>query len=155
MTLAKVFVFVILLTGTAQSQSFSLGLETGPGFLEAAAVAPGSYATNLKLGLRTTVALSETISVFFAPYWAGGLALDAGLWFKLPGTLDDVPLMRAHLATGLALQDGRFGLALSAVLTYELTETLDAVLVYTHRPFITPTLSQSFDLSLGVRFRWE
>lgn len=115
----------------------------------------GTFDTLAKFGVRGVYPLSDTAGLFAAAALRRGLILDAGGWFTFPVQPEDPFGLRAHVGAGLTLTEGRFGLALSGALTYEVERNLDLFLMYTHRPLILPRLSQAFELSAGVRFNFD
>jgi hypothetical protein len=140
-------------------QGQSLWLETGLGWLERLPSNGGrgeqEYDSGFKIGARVVFPVSERVGIYFAPYLQQGFNIDAGAWFTLPLTIQDVEGFRSYVGTGLAITTGeqfRFGFALSGALSYDLNNDVALALVYTHRPLLTPRLSQAFDISVGLRF---
>lgn len=134
----------------------SVWLETGLGYAERALSEDTSeYTPYLKLGLRGVFPVSERVGLYVAPFWLGGVGIDAGAWFTFPTDLNDLEGFRAYAGTGLSLAPEGFGLALSAGLAYELNRNLDLTVSYTHRPLLRPKLSQTFDFSVGLALRLE
>lgn len=126
----------------------SLWLETGLAYRE---TEPQSYASGFKVGLRGVFDLNDTVGLYVAPYYLAGFGVDGGAWFTFPVGLNDVIGFTSYLGAGLTLVNGDFGLALSGALGYELSQSTELVLVYTHRPILLPRLSQTFDVSLGLK----
>jgi hypothetical protein len=122
-------------------------IETGLGYLE-----QGEYLNYLKLGGKLALPVADKVDIYIAPYWLGGFNIDAGAWFALPLTIQDIEGFRSYVGTGLSLTRGRFGFALSAGISYDIADNSALTLTYTHRPLITPGLSQAFDLSVGIKF---
>ncbi|CAN5859914.1 hypothetical protein BH24DEI2_BH24DEI2_23580 [soil metagenome] len=143
------WLFVFL---TLSLASFGLGqslwLETGLAYRE---TPPDGYAAGLKVGLRGVLDLTDTVGLYVAPYYLQGFGVDGGVWFSFPVGLNDVQGMTSYLGAGLTLVHGDFGFALSGAVGFELSRDLELVLVYTHRPIILPRLSQTFDVSLGLK----
>jgi hypothetical protein len=112
------------------------------------------YDSGFKFGARVVVPVSDVTGLYLAPFLQNGFNVDAGLWFTLPLTIQDVEGFRSYVGTGLTFigSPKRFGLALSAALSYDLSDDVALALVYTHRPLLSPRLSQAFDVSVGVRF---
>jgi hypothetical protein len=131
------------------SSAQSLTIETGLGYLEQG---KQNYLNYLKIGSKLALPVADKIDLYIAPYWLGGFNIDAGVWFTLPLTIQDIEGFRSYVGTGLSLTRGRFGFALSAAISYDLADSTALTLSYTHRPLITPELSQAFDLALGIRF---
>jgi hypothetical protein len=140
------FTFYFLLSPVSAQ---SLTIETGLGYVEQSS----GYIDYLKLGTRVMFPVSEAVDLYVAPYWLGGFNVDAGVWFRLPLTIQDLEGFRSYVGTGLSLTQARFGFALSAALSYDLSDNTALMLTYTHRPLITPGLSQAFDVSLGINFK--
>jgi hypothetical protein len=150
--------FVLLLFTLSFSYGQSLWIETGLGYLEQlpppeSNVRPDQeYDSGFKFGARFVVPVSDVTGLYLAPFLQNGFNVDAGVWFTLPLTIQDVEGVRSYVGTGLTLTGGRFGLALSGALSYDLSNDVALALVYTHRPLFTPRLSQAFDISVGLRF---
>jgi hypothetical protein len=137
----------------------SLWLEAGLGYLEQLPdndERPNqTYDSGFKFGARFVVPVSNTVGLYLAPYLQNGFNVDAGAWFTLPLTIQDVEGFRSYVGTGLTLtgrDPSRFGFALSAALSYDLSNDVALAVVYTHRPLLAPRLSQAFDVSVGLRF---
>jgi hypothetical protein len=147
---------LLLLFAFSVSHGQSIWVETGLGYLEqlpeSNARPDQSYDPSFKVGARVVVPVSNTVGLYLAPYLQSGFNVDAGTWFTLPLTIQDVEGFRSYLGTGLTLTGGRFGFALSGALSYDLSNDVALALVYTHRPLLTPRLSQAFDVSLGIKF---
>jgi hypothetical protein len=150
--------FIPLLFAFAFAYGQSLWLETGLGYLEQLPEegrAQQIYDSGFKFGARFVLPVSDVTGLYLAPFLQNGFNVDAGLWFTLPLTIQDVEGFRSYVGTGLTAMTGerfRFGFALSAALSYDLSNDVALALVYTHRPLLTPKLSQAFDISVGVRF---
>ncbi len=129
--------------------SQSITIETGLGYIEQSS----GYIDYFKIGTKVMLPVSEAVDIYVAPYWLGGFNVDAGAWFRLPITIQDLEGFRSYVGTGLSLTQARFGFALSAAVSYDLSDSTALMLTYTHRPLITPNLSQAFDLSLGLNFK--
>lgn len=105
----------------------------------------------LRFGVRGVQPLDDTTALYAAFAVDGQLLLDLGGWYSfLPGA-DDVFGFRSYAGTGLTYAAGKFGVALSAAVSYELSTETSLLLVYTHRPLLLPELGQAFDVSVGVR----
>ena len=105
----------------------------------------------LRFGVRGVQPLNDTTALYAAFAVDGQLLLDLGGWYSfLPGA-DDVFGFRSYAGTGLTYAAGKFGVALSAAVSYELSTETSLLLVYTHRPLLLPELGQAFDVSVGVR----
>jgi opacity protein-like surface antigen len=146
---------ILLLFTLSVAYGQSLWIETGLGYLEqlpSEGRAQQVYGSNFKIGARAVFPVSERVGLYLAPYLQGGFNVDAGAWFTLPLTIQDVEGFRSYVGTGLTITGGRFGFALSAALSYDLSNDVALALVYTHRPLLTPKLSQAFDISVGLRF---
>jgi hypothetical protein len=141
------FLFSFLLPPSFPASAQSLTLETGLGYI---GQGNNQYLDYLKLGTRVMLPVSESTDIYLAPYWMGGFGVDAGAWFRLPLTIQDLEGFRSYIGTGLSLTQARFGFALSAAISYELAENTALMLTYTHRPLIAPELSQAFDISFGL-----
>jgi hypothetical protein len=134
----------------------SLWIEAGAGWLEQL---PGNgeranqvYDSGIKFGVRAVFPVAERAGIYVAPAYSRGFTVDAGAWFTLPLTIEDVEGFTSYLGTGLSLTNGRFGFALSGALSYDLSNDVALALIYTHRPLLTPQLSQGFDISVGLKF---
>jgi hypothetical protein len=150
---------LIILLCPCVVQGQSLWIETGLGWLEQLPSNGGrgeqEYDSGFKIGARVVFPLSDRAGIYVAPYLQQGFNIDAGAWFTLPLTIQDVEGFRSYVGTGLTLTGRdplRFGLALSGALSYDLSNDVALALVYTHRPLFTPRLSQAFDISVGLRF---
>jgi hypothetical protein len=135
----------------------SLWIETGLGYLEQLPEegrAQQVYDSGFKVGARVIFPVSDRVGIYVAPFLQGGFNfnIDAGTWFTLPLNIQDVEGFTSYLGTGLTITSGRFGFALSGALSYDLSNDVALALVYTHRPLLTPGLSQAFDISVGLRF---
>jgi hypothetical protein len=125
----------------------SLTIETGLGYV---GKGNNQYLDYFKVGAKAFLPVSESVDLYVAPHWMGGFGIDAGTSFKLPLTIEDLEGFRSYVGTGLSLIQGRFGFALSAAVSYDLSDRTGLVLTYTHRPLLSPGLSQAFDVSLGI-----
>ena len=149
---------ILLLLAFGFSYGQALWIETGLGYLEqlpppeSNARPDQEYDSGFKFGARVVVPVSEVTGLYLAPFLQNGFNVDAGAWFTLPLTIQDVEGFRSYVGTGLTLTGGRFGLALSGALSYDLSNDVALALIYTHRPLFTPKLSQAFDISVGLRF---
>ncbi len=146
---------VLLLFTLSFSYGQSLWLETGLGYIEQLpdeGRAQQIYDSGFKIGARVVFPVSERAGIYLSPYLLRGFNVDAGAWFTLPLNIQDVEGFTSYVGTGLSITSGRFGFALSAALSYDLSDDVALALVYTHRPLLTPRLSQTFDISVGVRF---
>lgn len=149
----RLLILLLFMLGLSYGQS--IWIETGLGYLEQLPEegrAQQVYDSGFKFGARVVVPISEVTGLYLAPFLQNGFNVDAGAWFTLPLTIQDVEGFRSYLGTGLTLTGGRFGFALSGALSYDLSNNVALALVYTHRPLLTPTLSQAFDVSVGLRF---
>jgi hypothetical protein len=135
--------YSLLFTASAQS----LTIETGLGYV---GQGNNQYLDYFKVGAKGLFPVSEGVELYVAPYWMGGFGIDAGASFRLPLTIQDLEGFRSYVGTGLSIIQGRFGFALSAAVSYDLSDRTAVVLSYTHRPLLSPTLSQAFDVSFGV-----
>lgn len=141
-------------------QGQSLWVETGVGWLERlpdnAQDRPQQvYDSSFKVGARVIFPVSDIAGIYVAPYWQGGFNVDTGAWFTLPLTIQDIEGFTSYIGTGLAVtttERFRFGFALSGALSYDLSNDVALTLIYTHRPLLTPRLSQAFDISVGLKF---
>ena len=147
-SLKQLFV-VIALSLASFGMGQSLWLEGGLAYRE---TLPEGYSSGFKVGLRGVYDLTDTVGLYVAPYYLAGLGVDGGVWFSFPVGLNDVIGFTSYLGAGLTLVHGNFGFALSGAVGYELSRDLELVLVYTHRPLLLPRLSQTFDVSLGLKF---
>ena len=139
---------VVALSWASFGLGQSLWLETGLAYRE---TPPEGYDSGFKVGLRGVLDLNDTVGLYFAPYYLAGFGVDGGVWFSFPVGLDDIVGFTSYLGAGLTLVHSDFGLALSGAVGYELSRDLELVLVYTHRPILLPRLSQTFDVSLGLK----
>jgi hypothetical protein len=135
------------LLSTTHAQSVTI--ETGLGYIEQG---NSQYLDYFKFGARAMIPVSESASLYVAPYWMGRFNVDTGVWFRLPLTIEDLEGFRSYVGTGLSLTQARFGFALSAAISYDLSDQTALILTYTHRPLLSPGFSQAFDLSVGVSF---
>jgi hypothetical protein len=147
---------IVLLFTFTLAYGQSLWIETGLGYLERIdnpAERPNQvYDSGFKFGARLVISVSDVTGLYLAPFLQNGFNVDAGAWFTLPLTIQDVEGFRSYVGTGLTLTGGRFGLALSGAISYDLSNDVALALVYTHRPLFTPRLSQAFDISVGIKF---
>jgi hypothetical protein len=132
-------------------QGQSLWIETGVGWLERLPEAQQEYDPGFKIGARVVFPVAERVGIYLAPSLQRGFSLDAGAWFTLPLNIQDVEGFTSYLGTGLTLTNARFGLALSGALSYDLSNDVALTLAYTHRPLLSPQLSQGFDIAVGVK----
>ena len=146
--LKRVVLLAALVTLASSAWGQSVWLETGFAYRD---TATQSLSPGFKFGLRGVFDLTDTVGLYVAPYYLGGFGVDGGVWFSFPVGLNDVEGLTSYLGTGLTVVNGNFGLALSGALGYELSQTTEIVLVYTHRPLFLPRLSQAFDVSLGLK----
>lgn len=140
------FLVILLLAPAGLAQS--LWLETG---LSYQGTESGTFNALPRFGIRGTFPLDDTAGLFVAAGLRGGLVLDAGAWFSFSPGLQDPAGFQSYAGAGLTFTAGRFGLALSAALSYTLQEDLELFLMYTHRPLLLPQVSQAFDISAGVK----
>jgi hypothetical protein len=147
---------VLLLFAFNVSFGQSLWVELGGGWLE---ILPGNgeqanqtYDGGLKFGARAVFPVADKVGIYLAPSYSVGFNVDAGAWFTLPLDIQDVEGFTSYIGTGLTLASGRFGFALSGALSYDLSDDIALALVYTHRPLLTPQLSQGFDIAVGLKF---
>ncbi len=140
---------IVLQTALAQS----VWLEGGLGYDENRVT--NTYDLSVKGGLRGTYPLTDaplsSSGLYAAAAWGGGVLLDAGGWFTFLPEENALYGFEAHLGAGLTYAVDSFGVALSAGLSYDLTQGIALSFVYTHRPLLLPELKQAFDLSAGVR----
>jgi opacity protein-like surface antigen len=137
------------------AQGQSLWIETGFGYVEqlpSEGRAQQVYDSGFKVGARVVFPVSDRAGIYVSPYLLRGFNVDAGAWFTLPLNIQDVEGFTSYLGTGLTITNARFGFALSGALSYDLSNDVALTLVYTHRPLLTPKLSQAFDLAVGLRF---
>ncbi len=140
---------VLLCPSVVQSQS--LWIETGVGWLEQLPEAQQDYDPGFKIGARVVFPVAERLGIYLAPSLQRGFSLDAGAWFTLPLTIQDVEGFTSYIGTGLTLTNARFGFALSGALSYDLSNDVALTFAYTHRPLLSPQLSQGFDIAVGVK----
>jgi hypothetical protein len=146
---------ILLLFTLSLTYGQSLWIETGVGYLEqfnSEGVGSQNYTPSFKIGARVVFPVSERAGVYLAPSLQGGFTVDAGGWFTLPLTIEDIEGFTSYLGTGLTLANGRFGVALSGALSYDLNDNIALAFIYTHRPLLSPSLSQGFDVSVGLQF---
>lgn len=149
----RLFLLVISLgLGAVSAQGVSVWLEPSVAFIETAS---RNYQTSFKVGTRVVLPITPTVGAYAAPYYAAGLGADVGAWFSFPSSFEDVPGFTAYGGVGLTLIGGRFGFALSGAILYELSRTTEIGLVYTHRPLLSPTLGQAFDVAFAVKFNLD
>ncbi len=139
-----------LLLPPAHAQSITV--ETGLGYIEQV---NSQYLDYFKIGAKAMFPVSENVDLYVAPYWMGGFNIDAGAWFRLPITIEDLEGFRSYVGTGLSVTQARFGFALSAAVSYDLSDQTALMLTYTHRPLISPSFKQAFDISVGINFELE
>jgi hypothetical protein len=152
----RLFVFLIFTFNFSLGQS--LWVEVGGGWLEQLSdngeQASQIYDGGIKFGARAVLPVAERAGLYVAPYYLRGLNVDAGAWFTLPLDIQDVEGFSSYLGAGLAFttaEQFRFGFALSGALSYDLSDDIALALIYTHRPLLTPQLSQGFDVSVGLK----
>ena len=142
---------LILLNSLAFGQS--VWLEGGLGYDEDKET--NTYDASFKGGVRGTYPLTDaplsSSGLYAAAAWRGGALVDAGGWFTFLPEASELYGFEAHLGAGLTYAVDSFGVALSAGLSYDLTQGVALSFVYTHRPLLLPELKQAFDLSAGVR----
>lgn len=148
----RALLWVALLACSSTVVAQALWLESGLSYVE---TAPQQYEAGVSFGVRGLLPLGETANLFLHPFWRSGLGLDAGVLARFPVDLEDPEGFRAYLGGGLSLIRGRFGLALVAAISYELSPQTELALVYSHRPLLTPELAQAFDISLAYVFRFD
>lgn len=105
----------------------------------------------LRFGVRGVQPLDDSTALYAAFAVDGQLLLDLGGWYSFLPDADDLFGFRSYAGTGLTYAAGKFGIALSAAVSYELSTETSLLLVYTHRPLLVPELGQAFDVSVGVR----
>ena len=131
----------------------SVWLEGGLGYDENKET--GTYDLSVKGGLRGTYPLIDAplsrSGLYAAAAWRNGILVDAGGWFTFLPEEGALYGFEAHLGAGLTYAVDSFGVALSAGLSYDITQGIALSFVYTHRPLVLPELSQAFDLSAGVK----
>ena len=131
----------------------SVWLEGGLGYDENKET--GTYDFSVKGGLRGTYPLTDAplsrSGLYAAAAWRNGILVDAGGWFTFLPEEGALYGFEAHLGAGLTYAVDSFGVALSAGLSYDITQGIALSFVYTHRPLVLPELSQAFDLSAGVK----
>ena len=66
--------------------------------------------------------VSDSVNLYVAPYWMGGFNVDAGAWFRLPITIEDLEGFRSYVGTGLSVTQARFGFALRVAVSYDLSD---------------------------------
>ena len=117
--------------------------------------ATNTYDLSFKGGVRGTYPLTDaplsSSGLYAAAAWGGGVLVDAGGWFTFLPEEGNLYGFEAHLGAGLTYAVDSFGVALSAGVSYDLTQGIALSFVYTHRPLLLPELKQAFDLSAGVR----
>ncbi len=144
----RLFIVVALASTLSFGLGQSLWLEGGLAYRE---TPPEGYDSGFKVGLRGVLDLNDTVGLYLAPYYLDGFGVDGGVWFSFLVGLDDIVGFTSYLGAGLTLVHGNFGFALSGAVGFELSRDLELVLVYTHRPILLPRLSQTFDVSLGLK----
>ena len=148
-------VFFCILLGSLSSAALSqsLWLEGGLGYDENKGT--NTYDFSPKGGVRGTYPLLDAplsrSGLYAAAAWRDGVLVDAGGWFTFLPEESALYGFEAHLGTGLTYVEGSFGVALSAGLSYDITQGLALSFIYTHRPLLLPELKQAFDLSAGVK----
>ena len=147
----SILILIMLICSATFAQS--VWLEGGLGYDENEQT--GDYDFLFKGGVRGTFPLSEfplnSSGLYAAAALRGGLLLDVGGWFTFLPEASELYGFESHLGTGLTYAAGSFGVALSAGVSYDITQGLALSLVYTHRPLFLPELRQAFDLSAGLR----
>ena len=133
----------------------SVWLEGGLGYDENKETPVAPYDLSFKGGLRGTYPLIDAplsrSGLYAAAAWRNGILVDAGGWFTFLPEEDALYGFEAHLGAGLTYAVDSFGVALSAGLSYDITQGIALSFIYTHRPLVLPELSQAFDLSAGVK----
>ena len=115
-----------LLTLLFLSASFaqSVWLEGGVGYDENEQT--GDYEFLFKGGVRGTFPISEfplnSSGLYASAALRGGLLLDAGGWFTFLPEASELYGFESHLGTGLTYAAGSFGVALSAGVSYDITQ---------------------------------
>jgi hypothetical protein len=163
--------FVCLLSWSSFSSAQSIWLESGLAYSERLSdtQANQNYEPFLSFGLKGLVPVSDTLSLYLHPFWQGGFALDAGLWVDFPGNIQDLegfnsyagiglgflPVLTTNTSTGITQRLSGFSFSLSVGISYDLSQNAAVTLGYTHHPILSPTLSQAFDISLGLRLFFD
>ncbi len=148
---------VLLILSSSVSFGQSVWLEGGLGYDENKET--NTYDLSFKGGVRGTYPLTgaplSRSGLYAAAAWRDGILLDAGGWFTFLPEESELYGLEAHLGAGLTYAVDSFGVALSAGLSYDLTQGLALSFVYTHRPLFLPELKQAFDLSAGVKINLD
>lgn len=158
--------FLVLLLTSTFSWAQSFWLETGLAYSERLldGQANQNFEAFAKLGIKAVFPVTENLSLYINPFWQGSPGLDGGLWIDFPGNIQDLEGFHSFAALGLSYLglpssssstgqsqiDTALGFALVAGISYELTDKLRLSLIYTHHPILSPSLSQAFDLSIGL-----
>ena len=140
---------VTVLSALTTAQGQSIWLESGLGYIEIKE--EDRFRIDFKFGVRGVYPINDQLGVYAAFGVQQDVSADAGVWLEFPRSAGDVQNLRADAGVGVTFIDNRYGLALTGALRYELSQSLDLALVYTHRPLFFPDLSQAFDVSLGLR----
>lgn len=143
---STLLILALALAGRSFGQS--LWLEGGLAYQETTS---GTYQTLFKFGARGVYPLTNTVGLYGAAAWRGGMVLEAGGWFSFPPGLTDLFGLHAYAGVGGTYVAGELGLALSVAVSYDIAPHLALTLDYTHRPLFYPKSEQAFDVNTGLR----
>ena len=147
--------------GLSAASAQSLWLEGGLAYDEIPSEATAEFASGFEIGLRAIAPLTRRVGIYARPFWFGGageaagLGVDGGVWLSLPNDPEDLVGFSSYLGAGLTLVRAKYGFALSGALSYELSRDREVVLIYTHRPVVSPEFSQTFDIALALKFDFD
>ena len=130
----------------------SVAVEGGLAYKETSSE---TFESGFKVGARVVVPVAGPVGLYVHPFLFDGFGVDVGAWYSFPSGLNDLTGFHAYVGAGLSLIDANFGAALNGALGYDVTSNLELVLVYTHRPLFYPKVSQAFDVSLGLKLKFD
>ena len=130
----------------------SVALEGGLAYRETPS---DTFESGFKVGARVVLPAAGPVGLYVHPFLFDGFGVDLGAWYGFPTGLADLAGFHAYVGAGLSLIDGSFGVALNGALGYDVASNLELVLVYTHRPLLYLEVSQAFDVSLGLKLKFD
>lgn len=120
------------------------------------------FTSGAKIGLRGVYPLNRTVGLYLAPYLftgfeigvysVSGAGVDAGVWYDFLASPQDLEGFHSYAGVGLTFLRSQFGAVISGALSYEITRNTELAFLLNYRPLVTPSFSQAFDVSLGVRY---
>lgn len=161
-------IILLLIMSLGHSQSFMLesGVAYGEHLLDKTATQ--DYDVFSKLGVRAIIPISESLGIYADAFLKGDWGFGAGLWIDFPGQIQDLEGLNTFAALGLGIvpslntsttQDSSYiqsvGATVMVGVSYDISDNLALMGSYTHHPIFSPTFSQAFDLSFGLRWMFN